>query len=134
MASKIDNTSTFRAVAGFAALLLVCAAALIYLQSGGGSPTAPKLAALSQAIPAQAARALEGDEGAFNELESSVNSIATLRRVGAAGRSSDWQQLESRAAAILAKRAEVETVLGAADRIETDSSSLLELANELLDK
>ena len=134
MASKIDNTSTFRAVAGFAALLLVCAAALIYLQSGGGSPTAPKLAALSQAIPAQAARALEGDEGAFNGLESNVNSIATLRRAGAAGRSSDWQQLESRAAAILAKKSEVLAVIAAANRLGTDASSLVALANDLLDR
>jgi twitching motility protein PilJ len=134
MASKIDNSSTFRAVAGFAAFLLVAAAALIYLQSGGGSPSAPKLAALSQAVPAQAARALSGEAGAFEELDSSVKSVASLRRNGAPGSSSDWQQLESRAAAILAKRTEVEAVLAAASRMGTDASSLVELANELLDR
>jgi twitching motility protein PilJ len=134
MASKIDNSSTFRAVAGFTAFLLVAAAALIYLQSGGGSPSAPKLAALSQAVPAQAARALNGEAGAFDELDSSVKSVASLRRNGAPGRSSDWQQLESRAAAILAKRTEVEAVLAAASRTGTDASSLVELANELLDR
>ena len=134
MASNIDNSSTFRAVAGFAALLLVAAAALIYLQSGGGSPSAPKLAALSQAVPAQAARALNGEAGAFDELDNSVKSVASLRRNGAPGRSSDWQQLESRAAAILAKRTEVEAVLAAASRAGTDASSLVELANELLDR
>jgi len=134
MASKIDNSSTFRAVAAFAAFLLVAAAALIYFQSGGGSPSAPKLAALSQAIPAQAARALSGDAAAFDELDSSIKSVASLRRGGAPGRSSDWQQLESRAAAILAKRTEVEAVLAAANRMGTDATSLVELANELLDR
>jgi twitching motility protein PilJ len=134
MASKIDNSSTFRAVAAFAAFLLVGAAALIYFQSGGGNPSAPKLAALSQAIPAQAASALSGDVAAFDALESSVESVASLRRGGAPGRSSDWQQLESRAAAILAKRTEVEAVLAAANRTGTDATSLVELANELLDR
>ena len=134
MASKIDNSSTFRAVAGFAAFLLVAAAALIYLQSGGGSPAAPKLAALSQALPAQAARALSGEVGAFDELDSSVIGVASLRRSGAPGRSSEWQQLESRAAAILAKRTEVEAVLAAASRMGTDAGSLVVLANELLDR
>lgn len=134
MASKIDNSSTFRAVAAFAAFLLVAAAALIYFQSGGGSPSAPQLAALSQAIPAQAARALSGDAAAFDALDSSIKSVASLRRGGAPGRSSDWQQLESRAAAILAKRAEVEAVLAAANRMGTDAISLVEIANELLDR
>lgn len=134
MASKTDNASIFRAVAGFTAFLLVAAAALIYLQSGGGSPAAAKLAALSQAIPAQAARALDGAAGAFDELNNSVKSVASLRRSGAPGRSSDWQQLEARAAAILTKREAVETVLAAASRMGTDASSLVALANELLDR
>jgi len=134
MASNIDNSSTFKAVAGFATFLLVSAAALTYLQAGGGSPSVPKLAALSQAIPAQAARALSGDANAFEKLDASVKSVARLRRTGAPGRSSDWQQLESRAAAILAKRSEVEAVLAAASRIETDAASLVQLSNELLDR
>ncbi len=134
MASNIDNTSTFRALAGFAAFLLVGAAALIYLQSGGGNPAAPKLAALSQVIPSQAARALDGDSAAFDELNTSVKDIARLRRAGAPGRSADWQQLESRAAAILAKRADVEAVASAANSIERDAASMVELANALLDR
>ncbi len=134
MASNLDNSSTFRLIASFSAFLLVGAAALIYFQSGGGSPAAPKLAALSQAIPIQAARALSGEAGAFDELDGSIKNVATMRRSGAPGRSSDWQQLESRAAAILARRSEVEAVLGAAERMATDASSLVELANELLDR
>lgn len=134
MGSNIDNTSTFRAIAGFAIFLLISAAALVYLQSGGGSPTAPKLAALSQAIPTQAQRALGGDDAAFDELDQSIKTVATLRRSGAPGRSSDWQQLESGAAAILAKRSEVGVTLAAASRMSTDASVLVELANELLDR
>lgn len=134
MASKIDNSSTFRAVAGFTVFLLVAAAALIYMQSGGASPSAAKLAALSQAIPAQAARALSGDAGAFDDLDSSVKSVASLRRSAAPGRSSDWQQLESRAAAILEKRTEVGLVLAASSRMGIDASSLVTLANELMDR
>jgi len=132
MASNIDNSSTFRATALFAAFLLVGAAALIYLQSGGANSSAPRLAALSQAIPAQAARALQGEVGAFDELSDSLGSVASLRRTGAPGRTSDWQELESRAAAILAKRNQVEGILGAASRARTDALSLVELADELL--
>ncbi|HNP64162.1 MAG TPA: methyl-accepting chemotaxis protein [Woeseiaceae bacterium] len=134
MASNIDNTSTFRALAGFAAFLLVGAAALIYLQSGGGNSAAPKLAALSQVIPSQAARALNGESAAFDELDTSVKDIARLRRAGAPGRSTDWQQLESRAAAILAKRAEVEAVASAATSIERNAALMVDLSNALLDR
>jgi len=56
-----------------------------------------------------------------------------LRR-GAPGHSSDWQQLETRAAAILSKRGEVNTVLAAARRMGTDATSLVALANELMDR
>ena len=134
MASNIDNTSTFRALTGFVAFLLVGAAALIYLQSGGGSSAAPKLAALSQVIPSQAARALGGESAAFDELDTSVKDVARLRRSGAPGRSSDWQQLESRAAAILARRADVETVAAAANSIESNAALMVELSNALLDR
>ncbi len=134
MASNIDNTSTFRAIALFALFLLIGAATLIYLQSGGGSPTAPKLAALSQAIPMQAERALGGDDAAFGELDESIKAVAALRQSGAPGRSSDWRQLETRAATILGKQTEVGTTLTAASRMRTDATALVQLANELLDR
>ena len=134
MASNIDNSSSFKAVAVFAVILLIGAAALIYLQPGGTDPSAPELAALSQAIPAQASRALNGDANAFDELDTSVKKLKTLRQSGAPGRPSDWQQLESRAETILAKRSEVEAILAAADRMGTDASALVVLSNELLDR
>ncbi len=135
MASKTDNASTFRLVAAFIAFLLISAAALIYLQGGSGSSAAPQLAALSQAIPAQAARALAGEDGAFDRMDSSIKKIAALRRVSVTpGRSSDWRQLESQAAAIIARRSEIEAANSAAARIGVDASALVELANELLDR
>jgi len=134
MASNIDSSSTFRVVAVTAVFLLIGAAVLVYLQPGGGSPSAPQLAALSQAIPAQASRALSGDANAFNELDASVRDVADLRQTGAPGRSSDWQQLESRAATVLAGRSDVEAILAAANGMKTDASALVALANELLDR
>jgi twitching motility protein PilJ len=134
MASNIDNSSSFKAVAVFAVILLIGIAALIYLQPGGGNPSAPELAALSQAIPAQVSRALNGDANAFDELDGSVEKLKTLRQSGAPGRPSDWQQLESRAETILAKRSEVEAILAAADSMGTDASALVALSNELLDR
>ena len=122
MASKTNNASTFRLVAAFIAFLLISAAALIYLQGGSGSSAAPQLAALSQAIPAQAARALAGEDGAFDRMDSSIKKIAALRRVSVTpGRSSDWRQLESQAAAIIARRSEIEAANSAAARIVIDA-------------
>ena len=134
MASNIDDSSSFKAVAFFAVFFLLGAVALIYLQPSGGNPSAPELAALSQAIPAQASRALNGDANAFDELDGSVKKLKTLRQSGAPGRPSDWQQLESRAETILAKRSEVEAILAAADSMGTDASALVALSNELLDR
>jgi len=95
MAKKTNNASTFKIVAGVGALLLIGAAALVFLQAGAGNSGAPELAALSQAIPSQAERALNGEEGAFDQLDASIQKVASLRRGVALGRSADWQQLES---------------------------------------
>lgn len=134
MARKIDNASLFRNGAIIAAVLLILSAALIYLQAGGGNSVAPELAALSQAVPTQAARALGGDSGAFEQLEISTKKLAALQRDGAAGRSSDWRRLESRAAAILEQRPAIEAVHSAANRIGIDAASLVKLADELLNR
>jgi twitching motility protein PilJ len=135
MANKTDNASTFKIVAGVAAFLLIAAASLVYLQAGsGGDSSRAELAALSQAIPAQATNALNGEDGAFDKLDASVKKVASLRRSGAPGRSSDWQQLESQASAVLAKRAAVEAVNTAAAALEADASAMLDGSNRLLDR
>jgi twitching motility protein PilJ len=134
MATKTENASTFKTVAGVIAICLLVAAGLVYLQSGSGSSTAPELAALSQAIPSQAGRALDGVDGAFDQLDRSVKRVATLRRGGAPGRSTDWQQFESRAAAILAKRQAVESMHAVGAQLAADSASLVTAADELLNR
>lgn len=87
MAIKTNNASTFTSIAAVIVLFLIAAAALIYLQAGGGNTSATELAALSQAIPMQAARAVEGEEGAFDLLDGSVKRVASLPREDAPGRS-----------------------------------------------
>jgi len=133
MAITTDNSSAFRTFSAVTALCLVVAAALVYLQAGGGGSSSAKIAALSQAIPDQAARAIQGDAAAFEQLDSSVKQVASLRD-GAPGRSSDWQQLELRGSEILARRGEVDAVQTVAKQIGVDASAVLELSNELLDR
>lgn len=134
MATKTDNASKFKIVVGLIAICLLVAGGLVYLQSSGGGSATTELAALSQAIPAQAGRALDGVPGAFDELDASIKKVASLRRGGAPGRSADWQQLESRAAAILAKRSEVEAVHDAAARVSSDAAAIVEASDALLDR
>jgi twitching motility protein PilJ len=120
-----------------AAVLLVLAGALIYLQGSGGNPQVAKLAALSQALPAEARAALAGDEGGFAKLDASVSRLASLRRnagPGVPGSAGDWQQLESRAGTILAARDDVEALAGAGREIESRLETILGLSNELLDR
>ncbi len=134
MANTTSNASRFKLVAGVIVALLLGAAALVFLQSKGGGSSSTELAALSQAIPSQAERALRGDAGAFDALDASVRQIASLRRGGAPGSSADWQQLESQASAILAKRTEAEAVSGAARQMVVDAAAVVEGANALLDR
>ena len=133
MAKHTDNASTFKAVAGVGALLLIAAAALVYLQARAGNSSASELAALSQAIPSQAERALSGEVGAFDQLDASIQKVASLRRGVSLGRSADWQQLESQASAILAKRPEVEALHASASSLGAAAQAVLDGSNELLD-
>jgi len=136
MAKITDNSKTFRAVAGLAVLLLVGAAALVFLQAGGGGSANQELAALSQAIPVQAKRALAGGEGAFDQLDTSLKRVASLRRSAgpaAPGKSTDWQQFENAAAAILAKRGEIESLTGGASQAAESAAAIVQGAEQLFD-
>ena len=134
MANKTENASAFRTVAALITFCLVAASALVYLQATSGGSSTTELAALSQAVPVQAANVLAGEDAALDRLDGSIKRIASLRRAGAPGNSADWQQLESRAAAILAKRSELESVKAAATQLSADASVILEQSNELLDR
>jgi twitching motility protein PilJ len=133
MANKTDNSTTFRIVAALAVLLLLMAAAIVYLQAGSGGSGGQELAALSQAIPGTANKALAGEQGAFDQLDRSLQRIAELRRAGAPGRSAEWQQLESRGAAILAKRADVETFTGATAQVASSAAEIVQGSELLFD-
>ncbi|MDX1698064.1 MAG: methyl-accepting chemotaxis protein, partial [Thiohalobacterales bacterium] len=129
---KTDNATMFKIVMGSTVLVLIAAAVLTLLRSGGDA-AATELAALSQALPAQAARALGGDEAAFDALDASARQVASLRRSGAPGRSADWQQLESEAATVLAGRTDVMAVAASAAQITADAEALLVGSDTLLE-
>ena len=137
MANKTDTSTIFRIVAAVTAVSLLAAAALAYFQDGGGSGQAAELAALSQSIPSQATRAMAGEEGGVDKLDANLKRLAQLRRsagTSVSGSSSQWQQLESRAAALVAKRNDVEALIDAGGIIESSTAAMLELSNELLDR
>ena len=107
MANRADTSSTFTIVASLTTVLLIAAVVLAYFQTTGGNAQATELAALSQAIPNQASAALDGADGGFDRLDASLKRLAQLRRTAGPavpGSSSEWQQLESRTAAIVGKR------------------------------
>jgi twitching motility protein PilJ len=137
MAKTTDTSTIFRLLAILAAVLLVLAGVLIYLQGSGGNPRNAQLAALSQALPSEARAALAGEDGAFAKLDASVSRLANLRRnagPGVPGSAGNWQQLESRAGAILAARDDIEALGGAGSEIESRTETILALSNELLDR
>ena len=137
MAKKNQTSSAFRAVSLATVASLLAAVALAYFQAGGSNPSAPELAALSQAIPAQAGRALAGEADAFDRLGRSLTRLAGLRRAagpGVPGSSGQWQEIESLAPRILERRDDVEAINDAAQRVNADIAPMLELSNELLDQ
>jgi len=137
MANTRDTSTTFRMVAIAAAVLLIAAAVLTFFQGSGGNPQMVGIATLSQAIPSQAADALDGADGGFDRLDASMKQLASLRRsAGPAvpGSSTEWQRLESRAASILEQRADVEALHQATAGMATGAQSILELSNEMLDR
>ena len=92
MTTRTENASTFRIVAGVTAVLLLAAAALVYLQGGpGGAPgrSADWQALESQAAAAQAKRqAVEAANAAANSIAADAETIlegsnALLDRSGA---------------------------------------------------
>jgi twitching motility protein PilJ len=129
MAKKTDTTNLFRIVALLVALALLAAAGLVYLAPSGGGAASAELAALSKAIPVRTANALAGRNGAFDDLERDLGRMAELRRASRApGNAADWQQLESRASAILGRRTAVEAASG----IRRSGNEIVRIADELL--
>ena len=136
MATNTDTSSRFRLVAIIIALLLICAAALGYLQAGGGSASSD-LAALSQSIPQDASAALNGSSGGYDNLDADVKRLAALRGTAGAsfpGNAGDWRTLQTNAEAILAKRPDVVALNSATTTAASSSVAILELSSELLNR
>ena len=137
MAKRKEIAPTFRIIVIAAAVLLLAAAVFTYLQGGRDSSAAVELAALSQAMPAQAGAALAGDAEGFDQVDRMLKRIASLRGEGesaAPGAPDAWRALETSAAAILEKRAEVEALAGVAVDVEASVAALLELSDALFDR
>ena len=68
-------------------------------------------------------------DGAFDVLERDLGRMAELRRSsGAPGNAADWQRLESRASAILGRRAAIEAASG----LRRTANDIVKLSEELL--
>jgi twitching motility protein PilJ len=136
MARDTNISNLFRSVAAATALMLIAAAALTWMRGGGGSSDTAELAALSQALPAQADAAIHGREGAFAKLDASAKRLAALQADAgvAPGSSAQWQRLENGAATVLARRADVEVLTEAGGKVAADARAMLGLSDKLLDR
>ena len=88
-------------------------------------------------MPQGATAALSGTSGGYAAFDTSVKRLAELRRVAGPavpGNSGDWRALESHAAAILAKRSDIEALNGATTVIAGSAAAMLEISNELLNR
>ena len=139
MARQTDKSSTFTILALLLGLSVLATAGVLYLQStGSGSSDAASaaLAAVSQAIPLHAAAALSGDEDGFPRLESDVQRLRNLRQglalPGMPGGTGTWDELTRHAEAILAKRAEIESVISASVYVDRQMPVMLAASDQLL--
>ena len=117
MARNPDKSSAFTIVALLLGLSLLATAGILYLRSSGSGTSASTYAAIataSQAIPLHAAAALSGDSDGFTRLADDVQRLASLRRhpslLGLPRATAAWDDLTGHAQAILAKRADVESI------------------------
>lgn len=135
MANTAKTATTFRILALLAIVLLLIAAALVYLgKSDGGSSAG--LAALSQSMPSLAHAAARGEPGAFDELATGVDQLTELRRSagGAApGSAADWQRLNAGAEAVLDARDDIEAYNSALAGVVERASAILQASDRLLD-
>ncbi len=134
MAKTTDTSTVFRILTIITVFALLVAAALVFLGAPKSAPVNPELAALSQAIPGRAERALAGAKGGYAALDASLTRLAELRRGAASvpGNAENWAKLESDASAILAAREPVQALQSAGAAITTQAGTLLELSEELL--
>ena len=109
------TSKTFSILALLTTVILVGTAGAIYLQSrsgdGGGGNMA--MAALSQAMPRHAANAAAGTPQGFEQLDNDVKGLQRLMSEAGTrlpGSRAQWQELRRSAEALLAIRADAESM------------------------
>jgi len=141
MARTTDKSPAFTIIALLLGLSLLGTAAILYPQFFGRSSPASSdaaLAAVSQAIPLHAAVALSGDSDGFTRLQGDLQRLASVRRRLSApelpGPSSAWDELTGHAQAILATRADVESISAAAAFVNQHVPSMLGASDALVNE
>ncbi len=136
MANSTDTSSLFRILTILAVFALLVAAALIWLRPPSSEGSHAELAALSQAIPDRAQRAVSGAEGGFTTLNISLQRLAELRRAAGnvPGAPADWSKLEARASTVLGSRDAVEALTTATASVREQARALLAASDELLNR
>ncbi len=136
MANRTDTSTVFRILTIIIVFALLLAAALVYFAKPEGVTAAVELAALSQAIPERAERALDGAPGGYAALDGSLTRLAGLRRKAAnvPGAAADWSQLESDASAVLAAREPVRALHQASAAVDSQVETILELSIDMLNR
>jgi len=139
MARQTDKSYTFTILASLLGLSVLATAGVLYLQSTGSGSSdgaSAALAAVSQAIPLHAAAAVSGDADGFLRLESDVQRLRNLRQglalSGMPGGTDAWDELIRHTEAILAKRAEIESVVSASVYVDQHMPLMLAASDELL--
>ncbi len=139
MARTTEKSSTFTILASLLALSLLAAAGAMYLHSAEGDSDggpAPALAALSQAMPLHASRAVRGDPAGFERLQEDLQRLSGLRRSSSSlvlsSGAGPWAELEQLARAILAEREDIMAIAIAAASVEQNMPRMLAAADELL--
>ncbi|NOX69572.1 MAG: methyl-accepting chemotaxis protein [Gammaproteobacteria bacterium] len=136
MAENSKNSSTFTVVTALLAILILAAAALMYLQPGksdGGDARQLMLAALAQGIPLHASEAIAGGAAEFERLEADLNALRPLRGLTSGARQ-HWDQLTQGANAIVERRASLQAINSASSLVEQRMPGLLAAADNLLNE
>lgn len=141
MARNTDKLSAFTILAALLGVSLLVAGGILYMQSSGSGSsdgTGAALAATSQAIPLHAAAAVAGDSNGFPGLAEDVQRLANLRRsassLGLPGGASAWDELESHAQAVLAKRDDVEAIVSASTFVNEHMPIMLDASDQLMNR
>lgn len=137
MADKPENSSVFTTLAALAALSMLVAAAIGWMQhagSSGSDPARASLAALSQSIPLRATRVSNGELAELDTLDADLARLADARRAATVvpGNRAQWDALASHGSSIVARRAALETVTASAGRIDAATPGLIDAAEDLL--